>query len=142
MSSDAMNNPDEDEDEEEEEEEGEEREEKVDRRGFHAKEQERGTSGRGTDGSFIASSAKEEAWEVRQKKKHCHAQKIVCILCFRKVPNMRNLTAADKNTIVESGILRELLEDKYAWLPTVACMTCKRDLSKWTKQLASGLKDW
>ena len=89
MSSDAMNNPDEDEDEEEEEEEGEEREEKGDRRGFHAKEQERGT-----DGSFIASSAKEEAWEVRQKKKHCHAQKIVCILCFRKVPNMRNLTAA------------------------------------------------
>ena len=137
MSSDAMNNPDEDEDEEEEEEEGEEREKKVDRRGFHAKEQERGT-----DGSFTASSAKEEAWEVRQKKKHCHAQKIVCILCFRKVPTMRNLTAADKNTIVESGILRELLEDKYAWLPTVACMKCKYDLAKWTKQLASGLKDW
>ena len=61
-------------------------------------------------------------------KTHLEMRQCVCIMCWRKPKNLRNITAP----------VRELLElhvlpaddDRWKWLPTVICLGCATDLRK------------
>lgn len=61
-------------------------------------------------------------------KTHLEMRQCVCIMCWRKPKNLRNITAP----------VRELLElhvlpaddDRWRWLPTVICLGCATDLRK------------
>ena len=60
-------------------------------------------------------------------KNHSEMQKAVCALCFRKSGRMINISARLHISIKEA-ILTEFGSDAWAWLPSVICSGCYKDL--------------
>lgn len=78
---------------------------------------------------------------------HQQAQRIVCIVCFRKGKSFQNLTDGkkDKEGNYVPGIkdhIKEFvlsdLDTHWSWLPVVICDMCRKNLKTWKKHKENG----
>ena len=65
-------------------------------------------------------------------KNHSAMQKCVCAVCFRKPPNLRNISARVSISIKEN-ILPEFGSNDWDWLPTSICAGCYKNIYDFMK---------
>ena len=67
-------------------------------------------------------------------KNHEEMQKCVCVMCFKKPKNLRNLTPRIV-TMLGNLVLNDYKnEEKWDWLPKVICVGCCVELTKGTAE--------
>ena len=57
------------------------------------------------------------------RKSHSDFAKAVCLVCFRKNKNMRNISPAVASAIQEFAF-SDISEPQWSWLPTAICASC------------------
>ena len=73
-----------------------------------------------------------------KNRTHSENCKVVCIVCFRKPKELRNITDSVRD-LIEKHILSDLSDQKWSWLPTTICGGCRNKLSDMNKDPKSGL---
>ena len=63
----------------------------------------------------------------KSKKDHAAMQKAVCLVCWRKQKNLRNISNKVKMEIKEH-VLEDYDSEAKSWLPSVICGGCYKNL--------------